>query len=210
MESNRYKYPRTPHLPWSPGYIDDDLSLQSAKHFENKEVIVTEKLDGENTTMYIDHIHARSIDSRSHISREWVKKLHSSICYSIPPGWRFCGENLYAQHSIAYEQLESYFYLFSIWNDQNVCLDWSETLEWAKLLDLKTPKEFYHGLWNEKKISQLSIDTDYCEGYVVRTSQSFSYDSFSQHVAKWVRKGHIMTDADWRHNKVIPNQLDEI
>lgn len=208
MEANRFKYPRTPHLPWSPGYTEDDVSLPNTKHFENKEVVVTEKLDGENTTMYSDYLHARSIDGRSHVSREWVKKLHSTICYSIPPGWRLCGENVYAQHSIAYDQLESYFYLFSIWNEQNICLDWSQTLEWAKLLDLKMPKIFYQGLWDEQKVSQLSIDPTYCEGYVVRTAQSFSYDSFNHHVAKWVRKEHVITDGNWMHKKVIPNRLE--
>jgi hypothetical protein len=207
MHENKFKYPRTPHLPWSPGNTDDDQVLQSTQCLEGKEVLVTEKLDGENTTMYADHIHARSIDSRPHISREWVKKLHANICYLIPSGWRLCGENLYAKHSIAYKNLESYFYLFSIWNDQNECLDWAQTLEWAELLGLKTPKELYRGLWNEKLISQIPIDEAHCEGYVVRTTQSFAYDSFSQHVAKWVRKGHVVTDANWMHKEMIANRL---
>ena len=109
-----YKYPRTPHLPWSQGASADDSLLKDSKLFEGQEVVITEKMDGENTTMYPDHIHARSIDSRHHPSRTWVKSLHGSIAHLIPQGWRLCGENLYAQHSIAYEGLKSYFYLFSV------------------------------------------------------------------------------------------------
>ncbi len=207
MKMNKFKYPRTLHLPWSAGYTNDDIVLQNTSHFVGKEVLVTEKLDGENTTMYTDYIHARSLDSRSHISREWVKKFHASICYSIPPDWRFCGENVYATHSIAYENLDSYFYLFSIWNEENICLNWSQTKEWAELLDLKTPNVFYQGIWNENIISKISLDTTSCEGYVVRTTESFSYDSFNQHVAKWVRKGHVMTNDHWMHKEITPNRL---
>lgn len=97
---NRFKYPRTPHLPWSPGFTADDLRNKTTALFDGKEVVVTEKMDGENTTMYRDYIHARSVDGRSHPSRAWVKQLHGRICFDIPEGWRFCGENMYAQHSI--------------------------------------------------------------------------------------------------------------
>jgi len=208
MITNRFKYPRTPHLPWSPGNTDDDVILSNTSHFQGKEVVVTEKLDGENTTMYTDYMHARSIDSRHHVSREWIKKLHASISYLIPSGWRLCGENVYARHSIAYDHLETYFYLFSIWDDQNMCLDWVQTLEWAALLGLTTPKTMYTGLWDEKYISHMPVDTVRCEGYVVRTTESFPYHAFNKHVAKWVRKQHVTTqDEHWMHREVVPNKL---
>jgi hypothetical protein len=41
------KYPRTWHLPWSESESSDDVWLTDTKHFEGKEVVVTEKLDGE-------------------------------------------------------------------------------------------------------------------------------------------------------------------
>jgi hypothetical protein len=202
-----YKYPRTPHLPWSPGTSDDDILLFNSFMFENMNVIVTEKLDGENTTMYADHIHARSLDSRQHPSRTWVKALHGSIAHHIPTGWRFCGENMYARHSIGYENLKSYFYLFSIWNEQNTCLSWNETTEWASLLGLELPPVLYQGIWDESKIRHIKLDLDKQEGYVVRTSEGFSYENFQKHVAKWVRKDHIQTDQHWMHTEIIPNQL---
>lgn len=69
------KYPRTYHLPWSPGLTDDDRMLPSTKVFEGKQVVVTEKMDGENTTMYRDYMHARSLEEEHHESRCWVKKF---------------------------------------------------------------------------------------------------------------------------------------
>ncbi len=50
------KYPRTPHLPWSSGRSEDDIALDSNEHLERLEdVVVTEKLDGENTTIFFRH-----------------------------------------------------------------------------------------------------------------------------------------------------------
>jgi hypothetical protein len=102
---NAIKYPRTPHLPWSPGASSDDVFLIDTQMFMGKSVVITEKMDGENTTLYPDHLHARSLDSRHHPSRTWVKQWHQTLAHDIPQGWRICGENLYAQHSVSYTQL---------------------------------------------------------------------------------------------------------
>lgn len=207
---DRFKYPRTPHLPWSPGYSSDDIRNIDCSVFIGKEVVVSEKMDGENTTMYQDYIHARSIDGRHHPSRDWVKQLHSRISYEIPEGWRFCGENVYAQHSIIYNELQSYFYLFSIWDEKNYCLSWDDMMEWAESLDLATPQVFYRGEWNEKKIRTISINEGIEEGYVVRNAASFHFDEFRQNMAKWVRPNHVQTTEHWMHSEIVPNKLKEL
>ena len=89
------KYPRTFHLPWSEAVTSDDKVVPSVAHLEGREVIVTEKMDGENTTMYRDHIHSRSLDSKGGEDRAWVKQFWASIRGEIPEGWRICGENLW-------------------------------------------------------------------------------------------------------------------
>ena len=209
MYSQRYKYPRTPHLSFSPGVSADDLKLDRHKLFENCQVVVTEKLDGENTTLYNDYIHARSIDSRHHPSRAWVKALQASIGNDIPQGWRICGENLYARHSIAYNDLKSYFYLFAIWNEDNYCLSWADTQEWAEILGLDIPQVMYEGVWNEEKIKAIAdnLDEDICEGFVVRKANGFYYDDFALNMAKWVRPHHVQTDEHWMYKEVVPNRL---
>lgn len=209
MTSKRYKYPRTPHLPWSPGATSDDVITRVPDAFLAGPVVVTEKLDGENTSMYRDGVHARSIDSKHHPSRDWVKRLQGTIGYQIPEGFRLCGENMFARHSIAYEDLASYFYVFSIWDDTNTCLSWEETKEWASLLGVQVVPTLYEGPWDEERIRGLTFDTDKVEGYVVRTARAFSYADFSDHIAKWVRTGHVQTDEHWMHGPVVPNGLGE-
>lgn len=203
----KIKYPRTPHLPWSPGASSDDIHHKHSDHFVGKQVIITEKMDGENTTLYRNAIHARSLDSRYHTSRAWVKALQARIGYQIPENWRICGENLFAQHSIAYQTLESYFLAFSIWNAQNMCLAWDETIEICNQLGLSTPAVLYQGIWCEKSIRTLVINTQQQEGYVVRIADRFHFDDFSTCVAKWVRTNHVMTNQHWMHSEVVPNQL---
>jgi len=141
-EEKRYKYPRTYHVPWSLGTTSDDRILPSVDHFIGKRVVVSEKLDGENFSLYRDHLHARSLDSGHHVSRTIIKQLHGQIKHNIPAGWRITGENLRAKHSILYDKLPSYFLVFGVWNEKNFCLPWDETKEWCGLLDLQTVQSF--------------------------------------------------------------------
>ncbi|WP_312116529.1 RNA ligase family protein [Brevibacillus reuszeri] len=207
----RKKYPRTFHLPWSRSRTDDDKILRTVTHFEGKEVVVTEKLDGENTTLYRDYIHARSIDSKDHESRHWVKMLHGMISFHIPDGWRICGENVFAKHSIYYETLTSYFYVFSIWNENNECLSWDETNEWATLLGLEVAPVLYRGIWNEDRVkscyTRVSVFGGEQEGYVARVADRFLYEDFKWSAAKFVRRNHVQTDQHWLAQAVVPNGI---
>ena len=200
------KYPRTYHLPWSFGKNDDDKNHTSYKQWESKEVVVTIKMDGENTTMYNRYIHTRSIDGRNHVSRSWVKNFYfNNILGEIPDGYRLCGENLYAKHSIAYENLDSYFYGFSIWDNKNFCLDWDTNSEWFKLLGVRPVDTLYRGVFNLDKISKLhkSLDFNKHEGYVLRTVDGFYYKDFSRLVGKFVRPHHIQTIKHWMHGQPL-------
>ena len=96
----RYKYPKIFHLPWSPGLQNDDRLLKSTENFIGKEVVLTQKIDGENTTIYPDYHHARSIDSSYHPSRTWIRKLAKDVGYLLKDDERICGENVAAKHSI--------------------------------------------------------------------------------------------------------------
>ena len=210
--SSRVKYPRTYHLPWSPGVNDDDRILWDVSHLAQPgtEIVITLKMDGENTTMYSDYIHARSLDSRNHESRNWVKNFWSKISGDIPEGWRVCGENLYAKHSIYYGSLRSYFYGFSIWDERNVCLGWDQTLEWFHLLGIHPVPVLYRGPYDELKIQKLwgSAATLGQEGYVVRRADEIPYGEFRIKVGKFVRKDHVQTVKHWMHGQRIePNKI---
>ena len=194
------KYPRTYHLPWSPGITDDDRIMKNLNVFEGKRVIVTRKMDGENFTGYRSYTHARSVDGRHHYTRDWAKNFWMQRSYELPEGWRVCAENLYAVHSIRYDDLETYFMAFSIWNEQNICLSWDETKEWLELLEIPSVPVLYDGIWNEDKIRGLydeKTDIDIHEGYVVRLADSFEYKHFRQSVAKFVRPNHVASQKHW-------------
>ena len=209
--TTKVKYPRTYHLPWSEGITDDDRVLKNLDNFKDKRVIVTRKMDGENSTLYSNYFHARSVDGRSHPSRDWVKNFWSTICGDIPEGWRICGENLYAKHSIHYENLESYLQGFSIWNDKNVCLGWDDTIEWFNLFGITAVPLLYDGVFDENLIKKLydnKRDYDIHEGYVVRLAQEFSYGDFRKSVGKFVRHSHVAPNAHhWFGQKITPNKL---
>jgi hypothetical protein len=156
-------------------------------------------------------MHARSLDSKTHPSQTWVKNFWNQIKNNIPSRWRICGENLYAKHSIFYEDLDSYFYGFSIWNDKNICLSWDETLEWFELLGVTPVPVLYIGKFKKENIKNLTnkLDLNKDEGYVVRLKGSFSYIDFKNSVAKFVREKHVQTDKHWKTSKIIKNKLKE-
>jgi len=204
----RVKYPKTPHLPWSPGFKNDDTLFKDWQSLFNKRVVVTEKMDGENTTMYDNGIHARSLDSRHHASRDYVKALHAQIKCHIPASWRICGENLYAQHSVMYDDLAGYFQIFNIWDDFNRAISWDDTVMFAEFLGLPTVPVLYRGEFLPDRIENAwkAIPRE-SEGYVVRVDTEFHADDFRKNVAKYVRKDHIQTDSHWMNQAVVPNQL---
>jgi hypothetical protein len=209
----RYKFPRTPHLPISLSRTDDDKSLRDYSLFENmREVIVTEKMDGESFTAYSDgYTHARSIDSRHHESRSIAKQKASEICQLLPKGWRISCENLYARHSIGYENLKGYLYLLAVWDSANICLSYDEMRLWAIDLDLPMPDLLYRGEFSSNILLDISKKLDYTkvEGFVIRNADEFHFHDYGWNVAKFVRANHVQTDEHWMNGPVTKNLLHE-
>lgn len=210
MNTKLVKYPRTLHLPFSESVNSDDKTHSSTDQFVGRRVIVTEKMDGENTTMYNDYIHARSLDSKHHYTRDWVKAFWATIKSEIPDGWRVCGENLYAKHSIHYTNLPTYFMGFSIWDEQNVCLSWDETLDYFSVMGITPVPVIYDGIYDENLIKSLWNPSLNSEGYVIRIADSISYKDFSKYVGKFVRKNHVQALKHWMHvDNIEINILDD-
>ena len=224
------KHPKTWHMPSSPGLGRGDRMLKDLGTFEGERVIMTEKRDGECSSLYRDHTHARSLDGRHHPSRDWLRAYWSAIRWDIPELWRVVGEGTYARHSIAYADLPSYFEGFGLWNERNFCLSWDETLEWFALigssagLSIKPVPVIYDGPYSPEAIEeawQAYLDRDIAqaeatgrplqqrEGYVIRTAAGFAYRDFRKHVAKWVRPNHVSTTEHWMHAEITPNELAE-
>lgn len=203
---NYKKFPRTFHFDFSGGIQSDDKIIKSYEHLIGKEVVVALKMDGESTSIYPDGTtHARSIDSKSHWSRDYVKNIAAVIRYSIPENFRVCCENLTAKHSIYYPDgyLEGPLYLLSVWDDKNKCLSWDETCRFAEELDLPQPKVLYRGIFDintfKKLVANLNLELE--EGFVVRDVNSFEYDEYPTHVVKYVRENHVQENEEhWLAN----------
>lgn len=196
------KYPKTWHVPFSPGCSSDDKMHTDISFFENKEIVISEKLDGESCTMMNDCIHARSLDSADHPSRHWVKGLWGSIKHDIPNNWKICGENLYATHSIHYTNLESYFMVFNIWDENDICLSWDDTVTFCKFLGLQHVPVLWRGIYNKKFVENFKINSEIQEGFVIRIAESFPFEDFEKSIAKYVRHNHIYDpDSHWMFKK---------
>lgn len=212
MMNIHVKYPRTFHLPYSPGTQSDDKKLKSDSHFHNKEIVLTLKMDGENANLTNERYWARSVDSRDHVSRNWMQNLWNMLKYDIPAGMRICGENLYAKHAIYYDALPSYFLVFNIWQD-NVALSWDETEYWCSLFDLKHVPVLYRGIYNRETIESLAFSKEKVyggdrEGGVIRLVDEIAFEDWPNKAAKIVRAGHVQPNSKhWFSQPVIPNKM---
>jgi len=212
-----YKHARTPHLPWSPNAGSDSDKTRDVfgelneLYMDIGDVVVTQKMDGEQCSFYPDHYHARSLDSGYHASRTWVGNLHGKIAHEIPEGWRIVGENLYAAHSIRYSDLPSYFMVFAIFNEDNHALRYSDTCDWAQMLELEMVPHLYRGPYDRERFEsdQSFWQSRYgeTEGYVIRSAYEIDYYHWERAVGKVVRAGHVTTDQHWRHRQPVINGL---
>ncbi|EBA13361.1 RNA ligase family protein [Roseobacter sp. CCS2] len=196
----------------SPGVQSDDKIASDLGAFEGAEVVITEKMDGENTTLYADGFHARSLDSGRHPSRDWLARFQAERGYLIPPGWRICGENLYARHALAYEDLPAYFLGFSVWNDANDCLSWDETLARFTDWNVEPVRTLWRGTFGPTTVLDVTgeLNLDQVEGCVIRLASAFQISNFQRSVMKWVRPGHVQPGAQhWSKCPMIPNGLSK-
>lgn len=207
--SKHVKFGRTMHMPNSPNLQNNDRRIKSLDAFIGQEVIVTEKRDGENTSLYSDYMHARSLDSKDHPSRAPIRALHGAFKHEIPEGWRITGENLYARHSIAYDNLRSFFEVFAIWDDTNTRLSWDEMTEYCQMIGVGVGPGFenglpvvpilYRGVYDEAVLRQIEnqLDEQKMEGYVITRADRIHYAEWRYKAAKYVRAKHVRTDEHW-------------
>lgn len=205
------KYPKSWHLSYSEKLSSDDKKCVNENHFNDKDVIVTIKMDGENCTIYNDHTHARSLDSRiDSEDRRWIDALRKSkIEGNIPSNFRICGENLFFKHTCEYNDLKSMFYVFSIWEGDK-CLSWDETVLWCGLLGLETVPVIFDGKYDKNEIldsfSKYQKNNN-VEGFVVRLKDSFDISDFSISLNKYVKKSFILPSQHWRYAQKTMNKL---
>lgn len=201
------KYGRTYHFPFSEGATSDDRILQDWENILSHQLVMTEKLDGENTCLKSSGVYARSHGAPTR--NPWAGNMW--------PIWErvrndlgdleVFGENLYGIHSIEYERLPYFFFVFAI-RDGERWLSWEEVLFYAELLELATIPVLEIGSFAAAQIKQLIADRmekgsvfgGECEGFVFRNYEGFEVDDFKNNVLKYVRSNHVKTNQHWTRN----------
>ena len=209
------KYPRTYHLPYSPGATKDDKKLQGNWfiNYKDKEIVITEKLDGENSAFTYNGVYARSHGNIT--TSPWSRNLWDPQeglywnCKScIGENEILFGENLYGEHSIHYSNLPAYFFLFACCDDNNF-YSWDDVVNMSEICFLRHVPVLWEGkVSSEKELEDLvnklvkepSEFGDTREGVVIRIKDSFPIKDFSKYVCKWVRPNHVQTDEHWTRN----------
>lgn len=212
------KYPRTPHLPWSPGGTSDDKKIKSIDYFLDKNIIIPEKMDGSNVCLQSNNCFARSHSSQpNHPSFDAFKSLHSQVKHLIPDNLQIFGEWLFAKHSIYYDNLPSWLMIFGVRDLKNkTWASWEEVALWGQELKVATVPLLFEGAAPDKEDKLINLINNFTdqksslgearEGIVIRLSGSFSDIDFSKSIAKWVRKDHVQTDDHWKHQQIIKNK----
>ena len=202
------KYGRTFHLPISPGATSDDKIMSALDGLMAEDLVVTEKMDGENTTIHAGGSHARSPDSRYHPSRDWLKAFASGVSPYLTADERIVGENVYARHSVAYDALPSYFLGFA-WIVGDEIQSWDLAQARFKELGIQPVPTIYRGPYRAGLFEDLAqaLDLTRQEGFVVRIADSFAEADMARRVGKYVREGHVQSEIHWTKAELIPNRL---
>jgi len=214
------KYNRTFHFPWSPGATNDDKIATSVEKLIGQPIVITEKMDGSNTSLEADGCFARTHSGPPvHVSFDGLKALHATIKYKIPDYMQLFGEWCYARHSIEYNELPGYFLLF---NARNLSLSspfwvsWEELKLWAEEIEVPMVPVLFEGVvYSEKELQELvesfmnqpSMYGGIRDGVVVRIRGEFIDDDFSSCVMKCVRANHVQTSEHWKDQEIIRNKI---
>ena len=216
------KYGRTYHYPFSPGTSSDDrIQYDYWQHIQGMSTLLhTEKLDGENNCLNRYGVFARSHAAPT--TSPWtaaIRQRWGSLKHDLGDLELF-GENLYAVHSIEYYRLEQHYFVFAV-RCLDMWLSWEEVQFYAAAFDfpavplLTQTSDFQDETAFKATVLSLAAEQSRfdshdvqsgksCirEGIVSRNSAAFPVEALGENVFKYVRKGHVKTDAHWtRHWK---------
>ena len=141
--SNQDKYGRCLHAHISLGTTSDDRFMPSGyvKAFADMPgLVMTEKLDGQN-----DCFKEVGVFARSHVAptaHPWDKPMRErwELIKRDLGNVELFGENMYGIHSVAYNNLESYFYMFG-GRELDHWMSWEEVKFYAEIFDFPTVPE---------------------------------------------------------------------
>jgi hypothetical protein len=137
------KFGRILHAHISLGTTSDDRFLPSGyvKAFADMpNLVIQEKLDGQNQAFKKSGVYARSHAAPT--EHPWDKPMRErwELMKNDLGDLEIFGENMFGIHSIAYKNLESYFYVFAV-REKNRWLSLEEVKWYAEMFDFPTTPE---------------------------------------------------------------------
>lgn len=201
------KFPRIPHLPFSPGATSDDERLSRVRNLLGCPVVLMEKMDGANVCLTSETVYARS-HSGTATGRMFdeLKAHHAQVRHLIPPGFSVFAEWCAAVHTVEYEDQPGCVFprLFVIGaredvpEDEDRWMPWETLYQWAGRLGCFVAPKIEVGVFStegglrqavERAARQQSRWGPRREGVVVRVLEEFDDDDFGICVAKYVNEG---------------------
>lgn len=126
-----YKYPRTPHIEGScKQQGDEDIDYVPFKTIANREVIISEKVDGANVGIGFNDSGELLLQSRGHyltggyrerqftLFKQWAYSNSGNLWQILGKNYILYGEWLYAKHTIFYNNLPHYFLAFDVFDKE--------------------------------------------------------------------------------------------
>lgn len=84
-------------------------------------------------------MYARTVNAEAtHPSFGPIKQLAAECSYAIPPNIQLFGENMFGIHSLEYDRLGSFFYLFGALEHGSHWLPWDHVTELANDISVPT------------------------------------------------------------------------
>ncbi|WP_196888934.1 RNA ligase family protein [Aureivirga sp. CE67] len=220
------KYCRSLHAQISLGTTSDDRFMPNGyvkvfSQFQN--LVVTEKLDGQNNCLNKHGVFARSHAAPSQLPWDKPLKDRWELLKNDLGNLEIFGENMYGIHSIAYSKLESYFYVFAV-RENGIWLSWEEVKFYAAMLDFptvpeiqmeKTLKDFYQGNKDENEIFDTWLTENLEMSWVDYTNTSGKLGGFNPENEKPCSEGFVIRNANaFKTNNgilpVAPNEFDSL
>jgi hypothetical protein len=127
MDTQLFKYPRTPHLEGSRLQAgDEDLSATPFRQISSSHLIIEEKLDGANCGISFDEAGNLQLQSRGHfltggprerhfhLFKRWANHYLDALFDILSDRYVMYGEWMYCKHTVFYDQLPHYFLEFDV------------------------------------------------------------------------------------------------
>ena len=182
--------------------------MEDPQALADREIVVTEKLDGDNTLIFQGEVYDRS-GARAGPWAGLVKKHHAWKLAGT--GLSLYGENLHPVHAIEYAPMApgETFRAFALRRLDGTFESFQALEDLCSSLDIPTVPVLFRGRRNSAaELDQLihrahtepSLLGGEREGVVVRVSGEIRTPDFPRMACKSVRLGHVQAEEHWRRN----------